>query len=357
MAESGSEKKHAPTERRRQQAREEGRVARSGDLSSAVLLLAALASLWLLGGHAAEHLAGAITDGLSEVTVTDFSADDANYTLLRGGGRLAIAVVPMLIAMMVIGVLVNISQTGFLLLPNKLAPSMQNISPATGIKRIWSVAGFARFGFGMLKVLIVAGVAYAAVLHYGDQILNLPGLQIPQIARTLFDCLLGICVWIGGSLFVLAVIDYGFQRWKHERELMMTDEELREELRETEGDPAVASRRKQIQQARPTRIPASSSDRTGQGSHPAAAADLVITDGSDIAVALRYNPRTMAAPVVVAKGNGVEGETIRRVVRERQVPTFAQPLLAQYQFRSVNVGQEIPSTQYVSVANLLRQGR
>ncbi len=359
MAESGSEKKHAPTERRRQRAREEGRIARSSDLSSAVLLLAAIASLWLLGGHAAEHLTRAMTSGLSEVKIAGFDDDAATHSLLSGGARLGVAVVPMMLAMMVIGVLVNISQTGFLLLPAKLAPSLQNISPVTGIRRVWSVAGFARVGFGVLKVIVVLMVAYAAVQHYGHRIMNLAGLDIPHVARTLFECLLGTCLWIGCALFLLAVADYGFQRWKNNRDLMMTDEELREELRETEGDPAVANRRKQIQQSRPISRSNSKSIGAGQGSskitsHAAATADLVITGPRGLAVALKYNPNTMAAPIVVSKGNGGEGQKIRQVAQERRIRTADQPLLAQYQYRSVEVGQEIPSSQFVPVANLLR---
>ncbi|MGB7345089.1 MAG: EscU/YscU/HrcU family type III secretion system export apparatus switch protein [Pirellulaceae bacterium] len=352
MAESGGEKKHAPTERRRQRAREEGRVVRSTDLNSAILLLAALAALYLLGGHAAEHLAAAITDGLSEVTIGSFSTDDATYAVLRTGGRLAIAVLPMLIAMMVIGVLVNVSQTGLLLLPSKVAPSLQNISPATGLKRIWSVSALARFAFGILKMLVVGLVAYAAIRHYGQRIMTMAGLEIPQIARTLFDCLLGTCLWIGGALFALALIDYGFQRWKHERDLMMTDEELKEEIRESEGDPAVANRRKQIQQRR-SATPSKRSG-AGQGGHPAANADLVITAPSGIAVALRYNSQTMTAPVVIAKGSGDDATSIENAAAQNGVRISSNPLLAQHQYRSVAVGSEIPLDQYAPVANLMR---
>jgi flagellar biosynthetic protein FlhB len=300
-----------------------------------------------------------MTTGLSEVKIADFNNDAATHSLLSGGARLGIAVVPMMLAMMVIGVLVNISQTGFLLLPAKVAPSLQNISPATGVRRIWSVAGFARLGFGILKVIVVLMVAYAAIQHYGHRIMNLAGLEIPQVARTLFECLLGTCLWIGCALFLLSVADYGFQRWKNGRDLMMTDEELREELRETEGDPAVANRRKQIQQSRPVGKSNSTSSGAGRGtgmrtSHAAAAADLVITGPRGLAVALKYNPNTMAAPVVISKGNGREGEHIQQVAQERRIRTSDQPLLAQYQYRSVEVGQEIPSSQFVPVANLLR---
>ncbi len=384
MADSGGEKKHAPTMRRRQRAREEGRVARSGDLNSAVLLIAALSALWMLGGHAAEHLTAAVTEGLSQTQIGTFTTDDATYTLLRGGGRLAIAVVPMLVAMMVVGVLVNISQTGFLLLPAKLAPSLQNVSPVTGFQRIFSLSSIARFGFGVLKVAVVLVVAYAAINHYGDQILNLAGMEIPLVARTLFECLLGTCLWIASALFVLSIIDYGFQRWKHERDLMMTDEELREELCETDGDPAIAQRRKEIQQSRPSRTSHSNPNGPGQGgagqggagqggagqggagqggaeqggaeqgTHPAAAADLIITAPSGVAVALRYNPMTMAAPTVVAKGSGDEAEKIQSIAARARIRQSSQPLLAQHQFRSVAVGSQIPANQYVSVANLMR---
>lgn len=344
MADSGDEKKHAPTQRRRQKARAEGQVARSQDLTSAILLLVALASFWFLGGRAAAQLAGAIADGLSTTSIQAPTTDDAANTLMRSGMRLAIAVVPIMVAMLITGVLISVTQTGFLLLPNKVTPSLKNISPATGLRRIVSLAATARLGFGLIKIAVVCGITYAAVRHYGVDVASLAGSPIEHVAKTLFDCLLGVCTWIAAGLFVLALLDYGFQRWKLERDLMMTDEDLRQEMKEVEVDPAIADRRRQSQRGGAIR----------RSETKIMAADVIITGPNGVAVALQYNPMTMAAPVVVAKGRGRSAESIEQVAQRNGIMVVERPILAEHQFRTTNVGSEINADQYQAVAQVLR---
>ena len=347
MAESGSEKKHSPTLRRRQRAREEGQVARSNDLTSAVLLMAALATLWMLGGRASGHLAAMISESLSTAHPGSFGDGDAAHLLAGSGARMAIAVVPLLLAMMVVGVLVNISQTGFLLLPAKLLPSLKNISPINGAGKIVSLSGIARVGFGVFKVTVVVAVAYAAIRHYGEQVLLLAGADVPMLAQSMFHCLLGTCFWIAAALFALSLVDYGFQRWKHEHDLMMTDEELREEMRETEGDPAITDRRRQLQRDRGPR----QSPTTGSGHE---SADVIITAKSGVAVAIKYNPRTMPAPIVVAKGRASVADSMQQSALRSGVPVVERALLAEHQFRTLSVGEAIAADQYQAVAEVLR---
>lgn len=344
MAESGDEKKHVPTQRRRQKARAEGQVAQSQDLTSAVLLLAALAALWFFGAQAAGQLAGTIADGLSSTSIGSLTTEDAAHTIMRSSLRVGIAVVPILIALLATGILINVTQTGFLFLPNKVAPSLTNINPATGLGRIVSMAATARLGFGLVKTAMICGIAYAAIHHYGFRIANLANSDVQQVAGTLFDCLMGTCTWIAAGLLALAVLDYGFQRWKHERDLMMTDQELREEMKETEGDPAIVDQRKQSQ--RNATIRRTETQITS--------ADVIITGPNSTAIALQYNPMTMAAPTVVAKGRGESAASIERTARRNNILIVDRPLLAEHQFRTTSVGSEITADQYQVVAQILR---
>ncbi len=345
MADSGGEKKYAPTPRRRQRAREEGNVARSQDLTSAVLLLTAIAALWMSGGHLAAGLANGITDSLSTSQIQSYEIADASNTLLQSAIKIGAVALPLMVALLAMGVLVNVTQTGFLIVPSKLAPSFDNINPVTGAKRITSMRSTARLGFGLVKVTVVCAVAYGAVQHYGSDILHLAGMPVPQVVRTLFDCLMGTVLAIGCALFALALLDYGFQWWRHERDLMMTDDELREEMKEAEGDPEIANRRRQIQ-----RGPA----ETKRGAN-ISNADLVITGPSGVAIALQYNPMTMAAPVVIAKGRGRTSETIRSGAARSGVLVVERPLLAEHQYRTTELGAEIGADQYQAVAQLLRR--
>ena len=319
MADSSGDKKHSATDKRRRQAREQGQIAKSQDLTSAALLLAALAALWMLGGPAAEQLAGAIEEALSSPRIKSPATADATQWLLRSSGRLAIAAVPMLLTMMIAGVLANITQTGILFSTSKITPKLSNISPLSGAKRILSMQGVARLGFGLFKVLVIGVVAFAALRSYRDAILNLAALSIPQIASTLFRCLMGTCVWIGAALLVLAILEYAFQKWKHEQDLMMSDQELRDELKETEGDPQVAARRKQVQRQMMMQRAESEVPK----------ADVVVSNPTELAIAIQYDPVTMPAPIVLAKGAGMLAQKIRRIALENGVPVVERKPLAQ----------------------------
>jgi len=344
MSDPSGDKKHLPTERRRRQAREEGQVVRSQDLTSAALLLSALASLWLLGGSAAQHLAGALADGLSSPVLTPLNSNDAVNWLLVSAGRLAIASVPMLIAMFVAGVLVNVSQTGIVFSTSKLVPKLSHVNPLSGAKRILSLQGVARLGFGLFKVAVIAVVAFFSLRHDLDSLLSLASLSVSQIAKALFNCLMRTCVWIGVALLALALLEYLFQRWKHEQDLMMTDQEVRDELKETEGDPQVAARRRMVQrqlmmQRAETEVPR---------------ADVVVSNPTELAIAIQYDPLAMPAPMVLAKGAGPLAQKIRRIALENGIPVVERKPLAQVLYKTVEVGGVIPADQYQAVAEVLR---
>ncbi len=344
MADSSGDKKHSATDKRRRQAREQGQVVKSQDLTSAGLLLISLAALWMLGEPACVQMAQAIADALSAPHVADFQTNDATNVLLRSAGRLAIAAVPLLVTMLVAGVLVNVVQTGILVSTEKITPKMSNISPLSGAKRILSVQGLARLGFGLFKVLIIAGVAFAALRHYRDPVLAMASLTIPQIASTMFRTILGTCVWIGVALFVLAILEFAFQKWKHEQDLMMTDQELRDELKETEGDPQVAARRKQVQRQMMMQRAESEVPK----------ADVVVSNPTELAIAIKYDPTSMPAPIVLAKGAGVLAQKIRRLALENGIPVVERKPLAQVLYKTVEVGDVIPAEQYQAVAEVLR---
>ncbi|TWU41354.1 Flagellar biosynthetic protein FlhB [Novipirellula aureliae] len=344
MADSGADKKHSATDKRRRQAREEGQVVRSQDLTSAALLLAALGSLWMLGGPATEMLAGSIADALSTPRIASPNTNDASNWLLTTATRLGIATVPIMLTMMVAAILINVTQSGLVLSPQKLAPKLSHLSLLAGAKRILSVQGVAKLGFGIFKVGIIGVVAYFAVRKYQEPILGLASMSIPQIASTMFHCLLGVCVWVGGALFVLAILEYAFQKWKFEQDLMMTDQEVRDEMKESEGDPQVAQRRRQVQRQMMQQRIASEVPK----------ADAVVTNPTELAIAIKYDPKTMQAPIVLAKGAGSVAQRIRRLALENGVPVVERKPLAQLLYKTVDIGESIPADQYQAVAEVLR---
>lgn len=344
MAEGSGEKKHSATERRRRQAREQGQVVRSQDLTSAALLLAAMAVLWWFGGTASEQIASTMKEALSTPRIESPGTDGATHELLRIGARLAAAAAPILIAMMTAAILVNVTQTGLIFSPTKLMPKFSHISPLSGIKRIVSLAGLMRLAFGLFKVAVIIAVTYASVGSGEELLLALANMTVPQIAKAMFASLLKTCLWIGVALFILALFEYAYQRWKHENDLMMTDQEIRDELKETEGDPQVAARRRQVQRQLAMNRVASDVPK----------ADVVVSNPTELAVAIRYDPLTMPAPIVLAKGAGLVAQRIRRIALEHGIPVVERKPLAQILYKTVDVGEVVPPDHYQAVAEVLR---
>ena len=344
MADSGGDKKHAPTERRRQKAREEGNVVKSQDLTSAVLLMAAVATLWTLGDDAAEQIAVELVDSLSTFDIATTSHPDGIHHLGRGAMRLAVAVVPILVVMFAAAVVINVAQTGWLLSTAKLVPKLSNISPASGVKRIASIRGVMRLGFGIFKVAVIAVVAYVSLATEIESVMSLATLTTRQVATVMFRCVMATAMWIGVALLVLALAEWAFQKWKHEQDLMMTDQEVRDEMKETNGDPQMVQRRRQIQrqmlnQRAETEVPK---------------ADVVVSNPTELAVAIQYDPMTMPAPIVLAKGAGPLAQKIRRLALENGVPVVERKPLARALYADVEIGAEVPAEQYQAVAEVLR---
>ena len=344
MSDSGGDKKHSASDRRKRQAREDGQVVKSQDLTSAALLMAAMAALWTLGLPASEEMASALRDSLSRPRMAPLETQDAASWLLGYAGRLAMATVPMLLAMFAAGVLINLVQTGVIFSTKKIMPQLNHINPLSGVKRILSLQGFMRLGFGMFKVAVISVVAYLSLRYYSDSILNMAALSVPQIASVMFRCLIGTGAMIGGALFILAILEYAFQKWKHDQDLMMTDQEVRDEMKDTEGDPQVAARRRQVQRQMMMQRAESEVPQ----------ADVVVSNPTELAIAIQYDPVTMPAPIVLAKGAGPLAQKIRRIALENGVPVVERKPLAQILYKTVEVGGVIPADQYQAVAEVLR---
>lgn len=344
MSDAGGDKKHVATERKRRQAREQGQVAKSQDLTSAALLLAGIAALYYFGQTAATVLAEGIQGTFSEPLVNDYDTRDATHQLARVGTRLAMATLPILCLMFIGAIVINVAQAGLVLSPAKLMPKLSNVSPLSGAKRIASLQGLMRLLFGLFKVSLIAGIAFLALRGQRDAVMGLAALSVPQIASKMFSMLVGVCLWIGSGLFVLALLEYVFQRWKTEQDMMMTDQELREELKDTDGDPQVSARRRQV--ARQMAM-----NRLG---NDVPTADVVVSNPTELAIAIKYDPTSMPAPIVVAKGSGLIAQRIRRLALEHGIPVVERKPLAQVLYKIVEVGDEIPADHYQAVAEVLR---
>jgi flagellar biosynthetic protein FlhB len=343
MAENDGEKTQDATPHRRQQAREEGQVAKSQDLASAALLLAGLAALVWLGGPVVDMLGRYASEQLGgEAWLTA----DPQFFVAHGqhlAYTLACCLLPVFAVLMFTGIAANLLQVGFLFLPEKLAPDLTRLDPLQGFARLFSLTNLVRLVMGLLKMALVAGVAYASLYGQREKVLGLAAMTTPEIASFLAQILIWTSMKIAVALLLLAVLDYGFQWWKQQRDLRMTTQEVREELKNLEANPQMAARRKQVQRQLALHRISSAVPK----------ADAVITNPTELAIAIQYDPETMAAPIVLAKGAGVLAARIRKLALEHGIPILERKPLAQALYREVEIDHPIPQDRYAAVAEVL----
>jgi flagellar biosynthetic protein FlhB len=343
MPEQNGDKTQEPTPHRRQQAREHGQVARSQDLCSAVLLTVGVVILLMLGGQVVHFFIQYSRQQLGGSPWLEADTSAAVHGLMALAVRLVQVLLPIFGLLLLAAVAGNVMQIGFFFLPEKLAPDLGRINPLKGFRRIASLTNVVHLLFGIFKIGVIAAVAYASLWKQKETILGLMSLTAPEIACVLGEILLWTALKIGGALVVLALLDFGFQWWKHEQDLRMTPQEIREELKNLEGNPLILSRRRQVQrQLAIARL-----------SSAVPKADVVITNPTELAVALQYEPETMAAPIVVAKGAGVIAKRIRELALQHGIPLVEKKPLAQALYREVEINHPIPADKYAAVAEVL----
>ncbi|MDA7951160.1 MAG: flagellar biosynthesis protein FlhB [Pirellulaceae bacterium] len=344
MAADDGEKSQDPTPHRREKAREEGQVAKSQDLSSAVVLLGAVLLLMFWGESIVEFMLvftkGQLQGDFAQVVDSKSVAVEINSILLG----LSQVLLPLLVGLMIVGMLSNIGQVGFLFLPKKLNPDFSKLSLIKGLKRLFSIASYVRLGFGIFKVIVVGAVGFLSLWNEWETILDLGSKETLAIGAYLFQTVLWTSLYIAIALLILAIFDYMFQSWKHEQEIKMTTQEVREEMKQLQGDPQIIAQRRQVQRQMELNRMSSSVPE----------ADVVITNPTELAIALKYDINTMIAPTIVAKGAGLIAQKIRRLALENNVPIVERKPLARALYADAEIGDVVPAEQYAAVAEVLR---
>ena len=234
-------------------------------------------------------------------------------------------------------------QFGILFLPDKLMPDLQRLDVLAAAMRIFSMQNLVKLGFGMMKIVLVVSVAYYELQGKYEEVLALSALSLPQTASYVVDILFWTTFKIASALLLLALLDFGFQWWRHEQDLKMSTQELRDEMKNTQGDPQVISRRRQVQRQLVQNRMKSTVPK----------ADVVVTNPTELAVALQYDPATQAAPIVLAKGAGVLAQRIRQLALENGIPIIEKKPLAQALYKNVEINHPIPGDLYSAVAEIM----
>jgi flagellar biosynthetic protein FlhB len=338
-----AEKTHDATPHRRQEAREQGEVARSADLAAAVVLVAALGLLYTWWPMMLDFLGSFATTQLGGDAWLD--ADQETFVVHMRGllWELTKVLGPLFALVMLAGIGANLMQFGLLFLPEKLMPDLKRLDVLAAAARIFSMQNLVKLGFGMLKIVLVVVVAYYELKDQIDDVLALSALSLPQTATFAISVLFWTTFKIAAALLVLALVDFGFQWWRHEQDLKMSTQELRDEMKNTQGDPQIIARRRQAQRQLVQNRLKSTVPK----------ADVVVTNPTELAIALQYDPATMAAPVVLAKGAGVLAQRIRQIALENGIPIIEKKPLAQALYKDVDVNRPIPGALYSAVAEIM----
>lgn len=343
MADSAQDRTEAPTQRRREEAREGGQIARSADLSAAAILLGGLLFLHWWG----EGIFGRMLT----LTKTYLGEDGFHTVDAQQVGALTRSVLietsqillPFMAALVVLAVLVNYLQIGWIITFKPITPSLDRLNPLSGLARMFSARSFVHLVMGILKMAVLILVAWWTLRDRIGLLASASGLSHLSIAAVATDLLFTLGLRLAIVLLILAIVDYGYQRLRTEKDLRMTKEEVREELKRMEGDPKIKSRRRQVQmQIAMQRIRAA-----------VPKADVVITNPTEFAVVLQYDSETMHAPRLTAKGTDYMAMRIREMAIAHGVPIVERPPLARAIYRQVEVGQEIPADLYKAVAEVL----
>jgi flagellar biosynthetic protein FlhB len=344
MADQDGDKTEAPTPRRRQEAMEQGKVARSQDLVAASLLLAMIVLLGWTGQKLFASLMLVMRQMLDGEAMHDLDARNVFQPLFAPMLVVGQALLPLFLGLLVIAVLVNVVQVGLHANPERLQPKLAALNPFKGVSRIFSGGrGVVTMILNLWKLGLVGFVAYTAVHGKLSDIISASQqshLQILSLASTVvYDITFRIAI----VLLVLAIIDWAWQKFRFERDLRMTKQEIKDEMKRMDGDPIIKQRRRQIQMQRAMqRI---------QKDVPKA--DVIVTNPTHFAVALQYDAGEMGAPRVVAKGADFLAQKIRQIAVENGIPIIERPPLARALYKDCDIGQEIPEQFYAAVAEIL----
>lgn len=344
MAEdSDLEKTEPASPRRLEQAREEGDVPRSRELATCTVLLAAGVAFWLSGEGLIHRLNHMLASGLTFEREHAFDFNLLIMRLLPGLGEVLLALVPLAAVLVLTALGSPLLIGGWLMSGKSLQPNFDRMNPLKGLGNMFSVRALVELMKAIGKATLVGGIAWLVVSQQIDAMLGLSVEPLASGGAHLGRLLLTGFVAIVSSLVVIALIDAPYQMWHYANKLKMTREEVRQESKESDGDPQVKARIRQTQREM--------ARRRMMAEVPTA--DVVVTNPSHYAVALKYAEGKMRAPTVVAKGADEVAAKIREIAGENKVPLLEAPPLARALYRHTELGEEIPAALYTAVAEVL----
>jgi flagellar biosynthetic protein FlhB len=343
MSEQIGEKTEQPTARHLDEALKKGQIARSREVQTVFVLMAGLLALKFTGAETWRLMGRTLVSSLSHLHDTPLSLNALPGYSVNAALLLGQCVWPVLAATMVGGLLAAGIQTRFRATSDVLGVNWERLNPVEGFKRVFSRNAAVSTGIGIVKLTVVIGLCYNVTKQVLEDPIFHSAVDLARIAGFMADSAFRIILQAGVALVVLAAVDYGYQFWNTNQELKMTRQELKDETKHTEANPQVRAQQRRRRQAMTKRKMLAEVPK----------ADVVVTNPTHLAVALRYDNKTMKAPVIVAKGARLNALRIREIALEHQVPVIENKPLARLMFKYGRVGGEIPAQFYAVVAEVL----
>ena len=340
---SGQEKTEEATPQRRDEFRKRGDVFQSKEITSVLVLSASVLVFYIAGVFIIENLTDLMRSTFSEMATFEFTQKNIAALIVTLIKVLAYCLLPLAVGVVAAGLSGNLGQVGFLLSTESLKFDLDRVNPVQGFKRLVNVKKLVDALKAMFKLVIIGGVAYLAIKNELSIAPGLVTLDVKTLLPYVGGVLLRLVLEVGALLVVLSILDFMWERQKYEQKLKMTKQELKEDLKQREGDPLVKSRIRSIQRSIATKRMMEAVPR----------ADVIITNPTHIAIALIYDREKMPAPKVVAKGAGFIAEKIKNIAKTSGVPVVVNKPLAQVMFRKMKIGQFIPKELFEATAQVL----
>jgi flagellar biosynthetic protein FlhB len=337
-----SQKTEDPTGRRLQEARDQGQVAKSQEVNNLLMILALTISVVVFGGSMARDI---VNLSLPFIETPDMVPTDIGHLTTIGWkllGMILLAGAAPLVLALFAAFGAGYLQFGLLLSGEQLMPSLEKISPLAGLKRIFSMRSLSDFLKGLLKIALVGGIVYMVVTPSVGDLHKLIGMEVVQLLGVMVKLLDRLLLTVFAAMVVIALLDVLYQRYEHIKGLRMSRQEIKDEMRESEGDPMIKGRLRQLRMERARKRMMAEVPK----------ADVVVTNPTHYAVALKYDAQ-MASPKVVAKGVDKVAQKIREIAAENDVPVVENPPLARGLYAAIDIDQEITPEFYKAVAEVI----
>lgn len=338
-----SQKTEEPTHRRLEQAREKGQVAKSQEVNHWFIILAVTLIVSVFAGPLTGGIATALYRFVEQPHAIRVDGDALRVLMIETLGQLGLAVLLPAAAIVLAAFLGGVIQNGLVFSTESITPKLEKLSLVKGMKRLFSSRSIVEFLKGLAKIAIVATVVVVLLLPEKDIIANVTEMSLVQFMDLVQGLALRVLIAVLSVMTVIAAVDFLYQKQQHLKQLRMSKQDIKDEFKQTEGDPMIKARLRQIRMER--------ARRRMMAAVPEA--DVVVTNPTHFAVALKYDPAEMEAPVLTAKGVDTLALRIREIAAQHDIPIVENPPLSRALYDGVELNQEVPPEHYKAVAEVI----